>query len=78
MSERQQIKLNVIEKMKKTYIKPSVECFNVNAHSIIAASNNPLALREGAGNEITNENQSSFDILGREDNAVSNVWDSEW
>ena len=63
--------------MKKTYIKPSVECFNVNAQSIIAASD-PLALREGAGNEITNENQSSFDILGREDNAGSNVWDSEW
>lgn len=63
--------------MKKTYIKPSVECFNVNAHSIIAASN-PLALREGTGNEINNDNQSSFDILGREDNAGSNVWDSEW
>ena len=42
--------------MKKTYIKPSVECFNVNAQSIIAASPNPLSLREGAGNEITNEN----------------------
>ena len=65
--------------MKKTYIKPSLECFNVNAHSIIAASpNNPLALREGEGNEITNGNQNSFDILGREDNAGSNVWDSEW
>ena len=63
--------------MKKTYIKPSVECFNVNAHSIIAASD-PLALRERAGNEINNKNQSTFDILGREDNAGSNVWDSEW
>ena len=62
--------------MKKTYIKPSVECYNVNAHSIIAASPNSLALDEGT--EITNENKSSFDILGREDNAGSNVWDSEW
>ena len=60
--------------MKKTYIKPSVECFNVNAQSIIAAS--PLALDEST--EITNENKSSFEILGREDNAGSNVWDSEW
>lgn len=64
--------------MKKTYIKPSVECFNVNAHSIIATSPNPPALYEGTGNEITNTNQSTFEILGREDNAGSNVWDSEW
>ena len=64
--------------MKKTYIRPSVECFNVNAQSIIATSpgSNPLALDEGT--EITNTNQSTFEILGREDNAGSNVWDSEW
>ena len=62
--------------MRKTYIKPSVECFNVNAQSIIAASPNPLSLDNET--TITNENQSSFDILGREDNAGSNVWDSEW
>lgn len=64
--------------MKKTYIKPSVECYNVNAQSIIATSPDPLALREGTGNEITNENKGDFSILGREDNAGSNVWDSEW
>lgn len=62
--------------MKKTYIKPSVECFNVNAQSIIAASPNPLSLDDGT--TITNGNKGDFEILGREDNAVSNVWDSEW
>lgn len=62
--------------MKKTYIKPSVECFNVNAHSIIATSPNPLALDDDT--VINNDNQNTFEILGREDNAGSNVWDSEW
>ena len=62
--------------MKKTYIKPSVECFNVNAHSIIATSPNPLALDDDT--VINNDNKDYFSILGREDNAGSNVWDSEW
>ena len=64
--------------MKKTYIKPSVECFNVNAHSIIATSSgsNPLALDDVT--VINNDNKDDFSILGREDNAGSNVWDSEW
>ncbi len=64
--------------MKKTYIKPSVECFNVNAQSIIATSpgSNPLALDDDT--VINNDNKDDFSILGREDNAGSNVWDSEW
>ena len=61
--------------MKKTYIKPSVECFNVNAQSIIAAS--PLSLHDDTI-VIDDENKGDFQILGREDNAGSNVWDSEW
>ncbi len=76
MSDRQQIKLKVIETMKKTYIKPSVECFNVNAQSIIAASPDPLSLDNET--TITSDNKEGFEILSREDNAVSNVWDSEW
>lgn len=64
--------------MKKTYIKPSVECFNVNAQSIIATSpgSNPLALDDDT--VINNDNKDDFSILGREDNSVSNTWDSEW
>ena len=60
--------------MKKTYIKPSVECFKLNAHTIIASS--PLSMDEDV--EITNENKLNFEVLGREENAGSNVWDSEW
>ena len=60
------------KKMKKTYIKPIVESFEVNVESIIA-----LSMDERV--EITSENQGDFDeVLGREDNAGSNVWDSEW
>lgn len=60
--------------MKKTYIRPSVECFKLNAQTIIASS--PLSMDEGV--EITSGNEGNFEVLGREDNAVSNVWDSEW
>ena len=60
--------------MKKTYIKPSVECFKLNAHTIIASS--PLSMDEDV--VITSGNEVSFEVLGREDNAGSNIWDSEW
>lgn len=59
--------------MKKTYIRPSVECFKLNAQTIIASS--PLSIEDV---EITNENKLNFEVLGREENAGSNVWDSEW
>ena len=59
--------------MKKTYIRPSVECFKLNAQTIIASS--PLSMY---GVEITSGNEDDFEVLGREENAGSNVWDSEW
>ena len=59
--------------MKKTYIRPSVECFKLNAQTIIASS--PLSMEDV---EITNGNKDYFEVLGREENAGSNVWDSEW
>ena len=57
--------------MKKTYIRPTVECFKLNAHTIIALSMDERVV-------ITSENKDDFDVLGREDNAGSNIWDSEW
>lgn len=60
--------------MKKTYIRPSVECFKLNAHTIIASS--PLSMDEDV--VITSGNEVNFEVLGREDNAGSNIWDSEW
>ena len=60
--------------MKKTYIRPSVECFKLNAHTIIASS--PLSMDEDV--VIISGNEVNFEVLGREDNAGSNIWDSEW
>ena len=60
--------------MKKTYIRPSVECFKLNAQTIIASS--PLSMNENV--EITSGSEKNFEVLGREENAGSNVWDSEW
>ena len=60
--------------MKKTYIRPTVECFKLNAHTIIASS--PLSVDESV--EITSGHEVSFEVLGREDNAGPSVWDSEW
>lgn len=60
--------------MKKTYIRPSVECFKLNAHTIIASS--PLSMDEDV--VITSGDEVNFEVLGREDNAGSNIWDSEW
>ena len=60
--------------MKKTYIRPSVECFKLNAQTIIASS--PLSMDEGV--VIHSGDERNFEVLGREENAGSNVWDSEW
>ena len=58
------------KKMKKTYIKPIVESFEVNVESIIALSLNKEQIERGS--------EEDYELLGREDNAGSNVWDSEW
>ena len=60
------------KKMKKTYIKPIVESFEVNVESIIALSLNPGTEQIESGSEV------NYEVLGREDNAGSNIWDSEW
>lgn len=58
------------KEMKKTYIKPIVESFEVNVESIIALSLNKEKIERGS--------EQDYELLGREDNSVSNVWDSEW
>ena len=54
--------------MKKAYIAPATGVYNINAASIIATS---MELSETEVNTMS-------DQLGREDNSVSNIWDSEW
>ena len=60
--------------MKKAYIAPSTGVYNVNAATIMATSGGQtLSISNETVDTSTSTNQ-----LGREDNAVSNVWDSEW
>ena len=60
--------------MKKAYIAPSTGVYNINAATIMATSGGQtLSISEETVDTSTSTNQ-----LGREDNAVSNVWDSEW
>ena len=54
--------------MKKAYIAPATGVYNINTASIIATS---MELSEDEVNTLS-------DQLGREDNSVSNIWDSEW
>ena len=58
--------------MKKAYIKPISECYEVNVQSIIA-----LSLAQDT-EQIQSGSEGNYEVLGREDNSVSNVWDSEW
>ena len=60
--------------MKKAYIAPSTGVYNINAATIMATSGGQtLSISDQTVDTSTSTNQ-----LGREDNAVSNVWDSEW
>ena len=58
--------------MKKAYIKPSVEAFDIQMESIIALSTQDT--------EIGSDNKDDFENLGREDNNPSrpNIWDQGW
>ena len=60
--------------MKKAYIAPSTGVYNINAATIMATS----ALSIDANVDHAVNTSESGVQLGREDNAVSNVWDSEW
>ena len=60
--------------MKKAYIAPSTGVYNINAATIMATST--LSIDTDPGNAV--DTSISTNQLGREDNSVSNVWDSEW
>ena len=57
--------------MKKAYIKPSVEAFDIQMESIIALSTQD--------DGITGDNKDDFEPLGREDNpSRPNIWEQGW
>ena len=57
--------------MKKAYIAPSTGVYNIKAATIMATSAFTIS-------ETTVNTEENGVQLGREDNTVSNVWDSEW
>ena len=61
--------------MKKTYIAPSTGVYNINAATIMATSGGQTLSIFG---DETVDTSTSTNQLGREENAGSNVWDSEW
>ena len=58
--------------MKKAYIAPSTGVYNINAATIMATSGDQTLRISNTEVDTTSEQ------LGREDNAISNIWDSEW
>ena len=63
---------NIKTIMKKTYIKPAVDSFEVNCKTMMALST--------VGTEVTDGNQDDFEQLGREEKKISSpgVWGNEW
>ena len=55
--------------MKKAYIAPATGVYNINAATIMATSTFTIS---------DTEVDTTSEQLGREDNAISNIWDSEW
>ena len=59
--------------MKKAYIAPATGVYNIDCvTNIMSASGATMTISN------TTVNTSEGDQLGREENSVSNVWDSEW
>ena len=63
--------------MKKAYIAPATGVYNIGAASIIAASGEKTLSVFSEGS-VDTSTDGGVNQLGREDNSVSNVWDSEW
>ena len=61
--------------MKKAYIAPSTGVYNINAATIMATSGDQTL---SIINDRTVDTSDGTNQLGREDNAISNIWDSEW
>ena len=57
--------------MKKADIAPATGVYNINAATIMATSGVKTL-------SISDDTVDTSNQLGREDNAGSNIWDSEW
>ena len=66
--------------MKKAYIAPSTGVYNVGTAHIIASSGGESSMRIFSTGDVSIDTSTDGGVnqLGREENAGSNVWDSEW
>ena len=65
--------------MKKAYIAPATGVYSVGAASIIAASTgDTISIYSSDDTKVDTSINGGVNQLGREDNAGSNIWDSEW
>lgn len=61
--------------MKKAYIAPTTGIYYINSVTNIMSASS-LSIDSSDANAV--DTSVSTNQLGREDNAISNIWDSEW
>ena len=66
--------------MKKAYIAPATGVYNINAATIMATSGGEGSMNIFSSGDVSIDTSMDGGVkqLGREDNAGSSVWDSEW
>ena len=66
--------------MKKAYIAPATGVYNIDAANIIASSGGESSMTIFSSGDVSIDTSTGGGVnqLGREENAGSNVWDSEW
>ena len=66
--------------MKKAYIAPATGVYNIDAANIIASSGGESSMEIFSTGDVSIDTSTGggANQLGREENAGSNVWDSEW
>ena len=60
--------------MKKAYIAPATGVYNIGCVSNIMSG----SVMSISDTTVDTSEDGGVNQLGREDNAISNIWDSEW
>ena len=62
--------------MKKAYIAPATGVYNIDCVTNIMSGS--LRIYSSDDTKVDTSLDGGANQLGREDNSVSNIWDSEW
>ena len=60
--------------MKKAYVAPATGVYNIDCVSNIMSG----SVMSISDTTVDTSEDGGVNQLGREDNAISNIWDSEW